>query len=84
VQVRFFGGTSECTIRHPVGVTARILVIGGASKLAFDDQRISATRDETRLQSPDYDVEEKLRAKSSLNALEKISPFRGCATPPVM
>jgi hypothetical protein len=67
-------------------------VIGGASKLAFDDQRISATKDETRLQSADYDVgaddrydvEENLRAKISPNGLEKDSPFRGCATPPVV
>jgi hypothetical protein len=67
-------------------------VIGGASKLAFDNQRITATRDETRLQSPDYDVgadyrydvEENLRAKTSPYGLEKVNPFGGCATPPVV
>jgi DNA-binding MarR family transcriptional regulator len=55
VQVRFFGGISDCTIRRPTSVALRIRVSGGASKLAFDGQHIGATGDEIRLQSPGYD-----------------------------
>jgi hypothetical protein len=55
VKARFFGGTSDCTLRRPARVALRIRASGAASKLAFDDQRLGATGGETRLHSPDYD-----------------------------
>jgi hypothetical protein len=92
VQVRLLRGTSDCAIRCPAGVAGRIRVRSGSSRLAFHDQHIGATGDETRLQNPDYDVgaddrydvEKKRRAKTSPIGLEKVSPFRGCATSPVV
>ncbi len=55
VQVRFFGGTNDCTIRRPAGVAVRIYLSGGSSKLTFDDQRIGVAGNEIRSLSPDYD-----------------------------
>ncbi len=54
VSIRFDGGASHVTIRRPKGVAACVLVGGGASKLALDDQHFGAIGGETRLESPDY------------------------------
>lgn len=54
VSIRFDGGASHVTIRRPKGVAACVLVGGGASKLALDDQHFGAIAGETRLESPDY------------------------------
>jgi hypothetical protein len=38
VLVRFAGGASDVTIYRPTGTVARVRVVGGASRLSFDEQ----------------------------------------------
>jgi hypothetical protein len=54
VPVRIFGGASNLTIRRPQVAAARLHVVGGASKLTLDDQRLGAIGGETRLESRNY------------------------------
>ncbi len=54
VPVRIDGGASNITIRRPKGVAASVLVGGGASKLALDDQYFGAVGGETKLESSGY------------------------------
>lgn len=54
VPVRIDGGASNVTIRRPEGVAARVLVRGGASKLALDEQHFGAVGGETKLESSGY------------------------------
>jgi len=54
VSIRFDGGASDVVVRRPKGVAVGVLVGGGASKLALDDQHFGAIGGETRLESPEY------------------------------
>lgn len=54
VSIRVGGGASNVTIRRPEGITARVLVRGGARKLTLDEQHFGAIGGETRLESQDY------------------------------
>jgi len=54
VRVRVSGGASQMRLRRPAGVSARIHIGGGASKLALDDQGFGAVGGPVRLESPDY------------------------------
>lgn len=54
VPVRLSSGASTVSIRRPVGVEARIVLEGGAGKLAFDGQSFDAVGGTGRLQSPGY------------------------------
>jgi hypothetical protein len=49
VSIRFDGGASDVVVRRPKGVAVGVLVGGGASKLALDDQHFGAIGGETRL-----------------------------------
>ena len=51
VSIRVEGGANSLRIRRPRGVQARLHVEGGASKLAFDEQRLGAVRGDTTLGS---------------------------------
>jgi hypothetical protein len=55
VPVRLTGGASEVNIRRPAGVEARLSMIGGVSKLTFDEQSFDAVGGKLRLRSPGYD-----------------------------
>jgi hypothetical protein len=54
VPVRLTGGASEVNIRRPAGVEARLSMIGGVSKLTFDEQSFDAVGGKLRLRSPGY------------------------------
>lgn len=54
IPVRIDGGASNVTIRRPKGVAASVIVGGGASELALDDQHLGAVGGETRLESSGY------------------------------
>ena len=54
VSIRFDGGANDVTVSRPKGVATCVLVGGGASKLALDDQHFGAIGGETKLESPDY------------------------------
>ena len=54
VRIRIDGGASDVKIHRPEGVAASVLVRGGASKLALDDQRFGALGGEARLKSTGY------------------------------
>lgn len=54
VSVRIEGGANGLRIRRPRGVAAGLHVGGGASKLAFDAQRLGAVGGETTLESSDH------------------------------
>lgn len=54
VPVRIDGGASNVTIRRPEGVAASVLVAGGTSKLALDDQHLGGVGGKTRLESSGY------------------------------
>ena len=51
VPVRVSGGASKVTVLRPRGTEARAEVSGGASSLAFDDQRLGAVGGRTVLAS---------------------------------
>ena len=55
VPVRLTGGASEVNIRRPAGVEARLSMIGGVSKLTFDEQSFDAVGGKLRLRSSGYD-----------------------------
>jgi len=54
VPVRVSGGASKVTLRRPKGTEARAEVSGGASQLAFDDQRLGAIGGRTVLASSGF------------------------------
>lgn len=54
VLIRIEGGAKNLSVRRPEGVAARLQVGRGASKLAFDGQRLGAVGGETTLESPGY------------------------------
>ena len=54
VPIRVEGGANSVRISRPRGVAASLHVGGGASKLAFDDQRLGAVGGETTLESGSY------------------------------
>ena len=54
VPVRVSGGASKVAIRRPAGAEARAEVSGGASSLAFDDQRLGAVGGRTVLASAGF------------------------------
>ena len=51
VSIRVEGGANSLRISRPRGVPARLHVGGGASRLAFDEQRLGAVGGETTLES---------------------------------
>jgi DNA-binding MarR family transcriptional regulator len=53
--LRLTGGASKVTVRRPRGTAAQIAVRGGASNLAFDQQRLGAVGGATRLSTPGWD-----------------------------
>lgn len=53
--MRLSGGASTASIRRLAGVKARLIVKGGASRLAFDGQGFDAADGKVQLQSPGYD-----------------------------
>jgi hypothetical protein len=55
VPVRVLGGASNVAIHRSEGVAAQILVGGGSTNLAFDDQRFGAVGGEVSLRSSDYE-----------------------------
>jgi hypothetical protein len=64
VPVRIRGGASKVGVQRPRGVAARLAIMGGTSKLAFDAERLGAVGGEIRLASPGaedaaerYDIE---------------------------
>ena len=54
VSIRVEGGASSLRVRRPRDVATRLHVGRGASKLAFDDQRLGAVGGETTLESGNY------------------------------
>lgn len=54
VPIRVTGGVSRLTLYRPVGVSARVHIGGGASKLALDTQYLGAIGGPVRLETPDY------------------------------
>jgi DNA-binding MarR family transcriptional regulator len=52
VRVRIAGGASQVTIRRPAGVPVRLVVHGGATRLALDSQRLGAVGGEAVLETP--------------------------------
>lgn len=54
VSIRVEGGANSVSISRPRGVAASLHVGGGASKLAFDDQRLGAVGGETTLESGSF------------------------------
>lgn len=55
VPIRLGGSGSEFTIRRPLGVAARVRLKGWGSGVFFDDQTVSGTGSDVRLQSPNYE-----------------------------
>lgn len=55
VPIRLSGGASKVIINRPAGVAARVVMKGGASTLAFDEQSFDAVGGKVQLQSPGYD-----------------------------
>lgn len=54
VPVEISGGANDLTVSRPKDVAASLRVKGGASKLAFDEQRLGAVGGETTLESGNY------------------------------
>jgi hypothetical protein len=55
VPLRVKGGVSKVTLRRPAGVPVSLVIAGGASKIALDDQAWGSIGGETRLASLDAD-----------------------------
>jgi hypothetical protein len=55
VHIRLAGSGSEFTVRRPSGVAARVQSKGWSSAVVLDDQTVSGTSSEGRLQSPNYE-----------------------------
>jgi len=55
VPVRLAGGASEVAFRRPPGTAARLKVIGGATSLAFDAQKLGAVAGTVVLETPGWD-----------------------------
>jgi hypothetical protein len=53
VLVRIEGGASSVTLLRPAGVAVVLQLVGGGSRLAFDDERYGAIGGETRLETAD-------------------------------
>lgn len=53
VLVNIAGGASNVTLLRPAGVGTVLQLVGGASRLAFDDERYGAIGGETRLETAD-------------------------------
>jgi hypothetical protein len=53
VSVRIEGGASRVTLVRPPGVALVLRLTGGASRLAFDDERYGAVGGETQLETAD-------------------------------
>jgi hypothetical protein len=54
IAITVGGGASNVTLRRPAEVPVRLRLKGGASKLAFDDERLGAVGGPVRLQSDGY------------------------------
>jgi DNA-binding MarR family transcriptional regulator len=54
VLIRISGGASNVVLRRPASAAAQLEISGGASKLAFDDQRLGAIGGRTRLATPEF------------------------------
>jgi len=54
--LRLLGGASRLMVRRPRGTAAQVSVRGGASKLAFDAQRLGAVGGATRLSTPGWET----------------------------
>ena len=50
-----FGGASEVTIHRPTGTAARVQVVGGGSRVSFDDQFYKAVGGEASWTTSDFD-----------------------------
>jgi class 3 adenylate cyclase len=55
VPIQLSSGVADATVHRPVGVAARVHILGGASGLTLDDQRFKAVGGEVNWQSPDWD-----------------------------
>ncbi len=55
VPVRIAGGASKLQITRPAGVAASLRIAGGATRLAFDDERFGAVGGEVRLATPGFE-----------------------------
>lgn len=58
VLVRIEGGASAVTLVRPAGVAVVLQLVGGVSRLAFDDERYGAIGAGTRLETPDAGSEQ--------------------------
>ncbi|MDE3229769.1 MAG: MarR family transcriptional regulator [Chloroflexota bacterium] len=54
IPVRVSGYASQINVKRPVGVAARVHLVGWVSTFIFDDQTFSAMGNDVRLQSRDY------------------------------
>ncbi len=54
VGVAVSGGASKVTVHRPPGTALRAVVSGGASQLAFDEQRLGAVGGRQRLETPGF------------------------------
>lgn len=54
IPVRLYGGASKVLLLLPEGAAARVRVLGGVSKLAFEEQRFGSVGGETCLQRTGY------------------------------
>ena len=55
VSVRLSGGASKVTLHRPAGVAMRAEVVGGASQLVFDEQRLGSIGGRYHFASPGFD-----------------------------
>jgi DNA-binding MarR family transcriptional regulator len=58
VPVRLSGGASRITLHRPEGVPVRAQVVGGASQLVFDEQRMGSIAGRSHFSSPGFDEAE--------------------------
>jgi DNA-binding MarR family transcriptional regulator len=58
VPVRISGGANRVTLHRPQGVALRVEVVGGASQLIFDEQRLGSVAGRLHLASPGFDEAE--------------------------
>jgi hypothetical protein len=55
VPIQFSNGVAGAAIHRPAGVAVRVHIIGGATRLALDDQHFKAVGGGVNWQSPDWD-----------------------------